>query len=509
MSEEAESLQEGSLPLEDVVPRCRVAAVVPAAGCGKRMAHSTPKQYLTVSGQPLVVHCLRALQETPWVQRVVVVAEDLTRMQGVVTQAHLSKVTVVQGGRSRHRSISVGVEALAQDPPDVVLVHDGVRPLLPPDILAQVVVWAERCGAAGAVRPLISTVLRPDHQGLLQKSLVRSDYRNSEMPQAFRYAVLRDAYRRCSEAELDHGTECLALALHYAGVRAKLVLGPPHLWKVTEERDLVVARALLPRYIRRIAVICRALSSSSSSQEVRPLQRVEGVVEGSSHNSSQVASDEDIKSCHLLGSHVPTPPVEGQKGLYFRKTTADPHARRVPLTCDSECVLVFTALESTLRTSSRNVYLSSDSDITSTAPGSCVMVIANLDTVMVFQECLQEVARGIDHSVCTVILIFTLKSEDCDVTVAHLTLLQHQLRDVFSKHSANVTVLLRSSSRTSLMQSSCQGEKYNSYTEKSPTSVSPSPASGSTGDENCRLGDLVQTLLDQTTGCFHGQVLVL
>lgn len=55
---------------------------------------------------------------------------------------------------------------------------------------------AERHGAAGAVRPLVSTVLRPDQQGFLQESLARNDYRNSEMPQAFRFAVLRDAYRR-------------------------------------------------------------------------------------------------------------------------------------------------------------------------------------------------------------------------------------------------------------------------------------------------------------------------
>ncbi|KAG0717546.1 D-ribitol-5-phosphate cytidylyltransferase [Chionoecetes opilio] len=103
-----------------------------------------------------------------------------------------------QGGGSRHRSIRMGVEALAaeEDPPDVVVVHDGARPLLPLHTLTQVAVMAERHGAAGAVRPLVSTVVMPDTEDFLQESLVRSLYRNSEMPQAFRLEILRDAYRR-------------------------------------------------------------------------------------------------------------------------------------------------------------------------------------------------------------------------------------------------------------------------------------------------------------------------
>lgn len=69
-------------------------------------------------------------------------------------------------------------------------------PLPLPRIFSQVAVMAERHGAAGAVRPLVSTVVMPDADDILQESLVRSLYRNSEMPQAFRLDVLREAYRR-------------------------------------------------------------------------------------------------------------------------------------------------------------------------------------------------------------------------------------------------------------------------------------------------------------------------
>lgn len=115
-----------------------------------------------------------------------------------------------QGRATRHRSIRVGLSALSDDPPEVVVIHDGVRPLVPLPTLRQVVTAAAERGAAGAVRPLVSTVLRPaaapkaskqqksagGHE-VLQESLVRNDFRNSEMPQAFRYPVITQAYDRC------------------------------------------------------------------------------------------------------------------------------------------------------------------------------------------------------------------------------------------------------------------------------------------------------------------------
>ena len=90
--------------------------------------------------------------------------------------------------------------------------------------------------AAGCVLPLVSTVVRPNAEGFLEESLDRSQYMASQTPQAFRLAVLQQAYAGCSVHELDHGTECLQLALRYGGARAKLIAGPPTLWKVTYVR---------------------------------------------------------------------------------------------------------------------------------------------------------------------------------------------------------------------------------------------------------------------------------
>ncbi|XP_042227591.1 uncharacterized protein LOC121869979 isoform X2 [Homarus americanus] len=453
MSQEAEMIQ------EDVVPQCRVAAVVPAAGCGERMAHSVPKQYLPVSGRPLVIHCLTALQEVPWVARVVVVADDLARMLGVVQQARLSKVTVIQ-----------------------------------------VVVAAERYGVAGTVRPLVSTVVKPDPKGFLEESLTRTHYRNSEMPQAFRFDVLREAYRRCSEDELDHGTECLALAFHHAGIRAKLVPGTPHLWKVTEERDLVVARTLLPRHHRRIAVICKALTMPYTHPD-KLTRDAEATIGGTSlHHGVRVELQTPISDDH---SSI------NQTESSFAKTNYIPHTS-VPLVCGSECIHVFKCLESSLRKNSQHVYLSSDFNITSTS-SSTVVVVTTLGSLEEFEQCTKRIAEELNRNISSLVLIFTLRTAECNVTLPNVQILQQTLKLMFNKHMANVTVLIRFPSQNFSFQakdSGCEKEQTISV-ESDITCYQGSTTELEQCDERGQLVNLVATLLDQTTRCFHGQVLVL
>lgn len=125
---------------------------------------------------------------------------------------------------------------------EVVVIHDAARPFLDSSTLNAVIDAAVDYGAAGVVRPLVSTVIKPDRDGFLQETLVRGDYRASEMPQAFSFPVISEAYSRCSTADLDFGTECLEIARKYGDVRAKLVEGGDNLWKVTYAKDLEAVR---------------------------------------------------------------------------------------------------------------------------------------------------------------------------------------------------------------------------------------------------------------------------
>ncbi|KAL1415727.1 hypothetical protein MTO96_006605 [Rhipicephalus appendiculatus] len=172
-----------------------VSVILPAAGTGERMKMKVAKQFsgylISWSSIPPEKHSLvvSALKSA-----------DL-----------LEKVSLVPGGTTRHRSIMNGMKHLEQDPPDVVIIHDAVRPIVPRHVLEEVVREAKLHGGAGPVVPLVSTVLKIDSKGFLEESLDRSRYVASEMPQAFQYQLLLKAYERCTEEDYTNGTECLAL----------------------------------------------------------------------------------------------------------------------------------------------------------------------------------------------------------------------------------------------------------------------------------------------------------
>uniref|UniRef100_UPI00358EE168 D-ribitol-5-phosphate cytidylyltransferase isoform X3 n=1 Tax=Myxine glutinosa TaxID=7769 RepID=UPI00358EE168 len=228
----------------------RVSAVLPAGGCGERLRAPKPKQFCSLLGRALFSHTLIAFDSVPWIEEVVVVvtAEHTNEARSILKSSRFTKVTLAQAGSSRHRSILSGLNLLserASGPPDVVIIHDAVRPFVETETMMAVVNAAMECGAAGVVRPLVSTVVKVDGKGFLEDSLERSKYRASEMPQAFRFSIIHDAYLKCSEYELDFGTECLHVALKYAGARSRLLPGSQDLWKVTYKKDLHAAEGLM------------------------------------------------------------------------------------------------------------------------------------------------------------------------------------------------------------------------------------------------------------------------
>ncbi|XP_068616498.1 D-ribitol-5-phosphate cytidylyltransferase [Brachionichthys hirsutus] len=253
-----------------------VSVVLPAGGTGERTGLQTPKQFCLLLGRPLISYTIQAFERVSWIQRIVVVVaqESVALMTDILRRFRHRKVRVVPGGSTRHRSIRNGVMALedgedgtspAAGKPKVVLLHDAVRPFVEEDFLYKIAMAAEEQGAAGAVRPLVSTVIAATPEGYLDRSLERAEYRASEMPQGFTYDVIRRAYQRCSESDLDFGTECLHLALQYCGTNAKLVQGPPTLWKVTYKRDLAAAESIIKETLSRTACLIPGPSGDAAA----------------------------------------------------------------------------------------------------------------------------------------------------------------------------------------------------------------------------------------------------
>ncbi|XP_064300572.1 D-ribitol-5-phosphate cytidylyltransferase isoform X3 [Phalacrocorax carbo] len=232
-----------------------VAAVLPAGGSGERLGSATPKQFCAVQGRPLVSYTVRAMERISWISKIIVVVspENIETMKSIIEKYGHERVMIVEGGITRHRSIFNGLKVFAENEfsnhllqkPEVVIIHDAVRPFVEEDILSKVVLAAKEHGAAGAIRPLVSTVIASAADGCLDHSLERARYRASEMPQAFLFDVIYEAYQQCTDYDLDYGTECLHLALKYCNTNAKLVEGTADLWKVTYKRDLYAAESII------------------------------------------------------------------------------------------------------------------------------------------------------------------------------------------------------------------------------------------------------------------------
>ena len=183
----------------------RVAAIIAAAGLGVRMQQDTPKTYLQLAGKPILIHTLEVFERVSEVHEVLVVVhpEDLEFCQEEVIDPYpLKKVLrLVPGGKERQDSVYNALKVLwkKEDELDVVLVHDGVRPLVSPAQVRQVVTAARRYGGAILGVPCQDTLKRVNSRKEIIATVDRRELWQVQTPQAFRAAILWRAYQQAME----------------------------------------------------------------------------------------------------------------------------------------------------------------------------------------------------------------------------------------------------------------------------------------------------------------------
>ena len=212
------------------------AAIIVAAGRGERMGHSLPKQFLACAGRPLVAHSLQRFCLYRDIETVVVAlpeVADLARQLGGAS-AWPAPVLVVRGGKDRQASVAAGLEAVSGA--ELVLVHDGVRPLVPVDLISRVCRAAAAVGAAVPVLPCSDTI-KSVQEDRVQETLDRRYLVAAQTPQGFRTEILREAHRRAL-ADGVRGTDDAAL-VERLGLPVGIVEGAVENIKVTRLADLV------------------------------------------------------------------------------------------------------------------------------------------------------------------------------------------------------------------------------------------------------------------------------
>lgn len=217
------------------------SALIVAGGSGQRMGGSTRKQFLLLDGEAILKHTLQAFDRHPRVHALVVVLpkeEHAAREQQIRRQWGMHKpLAIVVGGEERQTSVQNGLHALSQDG-GLVLVHDGVRPLVSAQLIDRVIESARINGAAVPGLPVRETV-KEIGDGWVHRTLMRQNLVAVQTPQGFRIDILRAAYEQAKARNLS-ATDDSAL-VEELGVRVAIVDGEERNIKITTRADLAIA----------------------------------------------------------------------------------------------------------------------------------------------------------------------------------------------------------------------------------------------------------------------------
>ncbi len=223
-----------------------VCAIIPAAGQGTRLGGATPKQFQTLRGKPVLHYTLRTFQESGLIDSLVLVVPERERKNARADWLKRPSVVkqVVVGGEKRQDSVYNGYKFLPTDT-DIVLVHDGVRPFLSKRMIQETVHVAEKFGAAITAISVHDTIKQVDAAGLVQRTVERNGLWRVQTPQAFRYDLLGEAFRK-AQADSFYGTDEGAL-VEYLGREVRVVEGSEWNLKITRPEDLVLGESIVAK----------------------------------------------------------------------------------------------------------------------------------------------------------------------------------------------------------------------------------------------------------------------
>lgn len=226
-------------------------AIIIAGGVGSRMGQEIPKQFINVGEKPVIVYTLEAFQEHPLVDAIEVVClagwEQVLR--AYARQYKIDKLKwVVKGGASGQESIRNGVYnfegVLAED--DICIVHDGVRPMLDPEVITDVVRVAKERGNAVTSMPYNEQIFLVDKKdsATTTQYIPREALRRVSTPQAYRFGLLDSKYHEAFEKGVGiDGSNYTNTMMVQLGVRLNFAVGSDRNIKLTTPENLEFFRA--------------------------------------------------------------------------------------------------------------------------------------------------------------------------------------------------------------------------------------------------------------------------
>ena len=229
-------------------------AIIVSAGTGSRMNRTTPKQYLPLQGLPILGHTVLAFNQCNDVDFIILVvpAKDVSFCRDqLLSGLKIDKpIRVVAGGERRQDSALNGILAI-DDKTGIVVIHDGVRPLIHPKLISRCIKEADIHGACILGIPLQDTLKSVDQSNeRVKKTLLRENMWLAQTPQAFQYKLIREAHATASRDGFEATDD--ASLLERMGIPVRILTGSKHNIKITTKEDLILADAIIS--LRKIQI---------------------------------------------------------------------------------------------------------------------------------------------------------------------------------------------------------------------------------------------------------------
>jgi 2-C-methyl-D-erythritol 4-phosphate cytidylyltransferase len=224
-------------------------ALLFAGGSGIRMNNAAkPKQFLQLYGKEIIIHTIEHFEKHPDIDAIVVVCIEsrIFFFKTLLEKYNIGKVKwIVPGGIDGQESIYQGLSCIKADVPDdaIVLIHDGVRPLISHELISQCIQSVVSYGSAITVTPEIETIVSLDDEGKVVSITDRSKCFHAKAPQCFRLVDIWQAHQKAKADGLCNMIDSASLMRHY-GYTLHTVLGSYDNIKITTPSDFYIFRAL-------------------------------------------------------------------------------------------------------------------------------------------------------------------------------------------------------------------------------------------------------------------------
>ena len=225
--------------------------VIFAGGTGQRMnTASKPKQFLELHGKPIIIYTLEYFQKHSQIDGIVVVCLEswIDYCENLLKKYQIDKVLkIVPGGNSGQESIFNGLEAahqISDNEQDIVLIHDGVRPLINEALITNCIASVKKHGNAITVSPAIETILLKTEDGDIGNILKRSECEMAKAPQCFYLNDIYNCHLKAKAADKDDFIDSASL-MQYYGYKLNAVEGPLENIKITTPADFYIFRAIM------------------------------------------------------------------------------------------------------------------------------------------------------------------------------------------------------------------------------------------------------------------------